>query len=350
MTAPPTVAFRPRAANLFFHILTACNLQCRHCYINPAQHGRATLPLERIRAWLALFAARSPGANVVFLGGEPTLHPDLPGAVRAARALNYRSVTIDTNGYLFHDILAKVTPAEVDYFSFSLDGATAGVNDAMRGPGSHAACLEGIRRAQARGFAVSLIFTVSRANLHELPAMPDRLEALGVRRFFIQVIGIRGRPAQGAPPASSNAGLQLTPEEWLATVPAVAREAAARGITTTYPQVYLAPGEAFACAGRVAENYFVFPNGRVYQCPLCEDFPLHSFTIRGDRLVARGPVTERELFALEIPEGCVMNRLVQPGNLAYGADGRPLRRVACCLLKTEVAPAGLRGRGRDGER
>ena len=35
-----TVQFKQQAANVFFHVLTRCNLRCRHCYINPEQHGR----------------------------------------------------------------------------------------------------------------------------------------------------------------------------------------------------------------------------------------------------------------------------------------------------------------------
>ncbi|MFO7496954.1 MAG: radical SAM protein, partial [Desulfobacterales bacterium] len=105
-----TVAFSKNATNLFFHILTRCNLRCRHCYINPAQHGRESLSLATINRWLALFADKSQTTNVIFLGGEPTLHPDLAQAVQSARRLGYHSVTIDTNGYLFHDILARVTP------------------------------------------------------------------------------------------------------------------------------------------------------------------------------------------------------------------------------------------------
>ena len=92
------------------------------------------------------------------------------------------------------------------------------------------------------------------------------------------------------------------------------------------------------CAGRVAENYFIFPNGRVYRCPLCEDFPLHSLKFEQDRLVERSGITERGLFGLDIPEGCVMNKLVQPDNLSYDRRGRPYHRVACCLLKTEISP------------
>lgn len=333
-----TVAFSKNATNLFFHVLTRCNLRCRHCYINPAQHGRETLPLATITRWLALFAGKSQTTNVIFLGGEPTLHPDLAQAVQSARRLGYQSVTIDTNGYLFHDILARVTPAEVDYFSFSLDGASAPTNDRIRGAGSYAACTAGIRSAAAAGFATSVIFTVSRDNLDELQQMPPLLQTLGVERFFIQVIGVRGQSARGPAAAQGLAGPQVSHQGWCQTVPAVAARAAAMGITVSYPKVFLDPGEPFACAGRVACNYFIFPNGRVYRCPLCEDYPLHSLMIADDTLRETGGINEAALFQLDIPEGCVMNKLIQPGNLAYDEAGRPVYRVACCLLKEELSP------------
>ncbi|MGA9175833.1 MAG: radical SAM protein, partial [Desulfobacterales bacterium] len=76
-----TVAFSKNATNVFFHILTRCNLKCRHCYINKKQHGKNMLPIETINAWLEVFASKNKQANVIFLGGEPTLHPDLPEAV-----------------------------------------------------------------------------------------------------------------------------------------------------------------------------------------------------------------------------------------------------------------------------
>ncbi|HFQ80234.1 MAG TPA: radical SAM protein, partial [Desulfobacterales bacterium] len=129
-----TLAFQANERNIFFHILTACNLSCRHCYINPAQHGNTTLPEETIADWLTLFADRDKNSNVIFLGGEPTLHPALPFAVKTARQLGYRTVTIDTNGYLHHDLLNKIEPEEA-VLSFSLDGPEAAVNDPLRGSG-----------------------------------------------------------------------------------------------------------------------------------------------------------------------------------------------------------------------
>ncbi|MFO7707988.1 MAG: radical SAM protein [Desulfobacterales bacterium] len=331
-----TVQFSRQAANVFLHVLTRCNLRCRHCYINPEQHGRTRLPIQRLERWLAVLAARCPGANLVLLGGEPTLHPDLPRAVRSARRLGYGSVTIDTNGYLFHDILEKLTPAEVDVFSFSLDGAAAATNDRLRGRGSFDACRHGIRRARAKGFRTSLITTVSNANVNELAEMGPLLEQLGVERFFIQVLGLRGKATQSGFDPGGAERMRVSASAWLAQVPPAAAEIARRGIRVIYPKVFLEPGEVFECAGLVADNYFVFPNGRVYRCPLCEDYPLHSLAFEGDRLVERPKLNESDLFRLEIPEGCVMHKLIQPGPAS--SAGAPGTRIACCLLKQELPP------------
>lgn len=326
-----TVAFSKNATNVFFHILTQCNLKCKHCYINKKQHGKNTLPLETIEAWLKVFASKTKNANVIFLGGEPTLHPDLSLAIKKAKALGYDSITVDTNGYLFHDILSKIEPDVVDYFSFSLDGVTRETNDIIRGKGCYDTCIAGIKKAILRGFTTSLIYTVSQMNLHELDRIAPLLKDLGVDRFFIQVIGIRGKSA-----GNRRKKLQVSRKDWLEIIPDAAQKIARLGITVTYPKVFLSPGEPFECAARVAENYFIFPNGRVYQCPLCEDFPLHSKVFKGNLLLDTPKINENDLFELNIPEGCVMNKLIQPGNLNYNTDGTPEYRVACCMLKEEI--------------
>ncbi len=330
-----TVTFARNQANVFFHILTQCNLKCSHCYINPKQHGSRHLSLPQIHKWLQLFIRRSPHSNLVFLGGEPTLHPDLAEAVKAARKMGYASITIDTNGYLFNDILERVTPRDVDFFSFSLDGPTSTINDAIRGADCFQNCTSGLQRAKDKGFGISLIYTVSSRNLSHLEQMVPLLADWGVDHFFIQVIGLRGHSAGSG---SDKSPLQLTRRQWLDVVPAVAAAVAAKGIRVTYPKVYLDLDETFECAGRVADNFFVFPNGRVYRCPLCEDYPLHAFQISDDELRETGSINECDLFELQIPEGCVMNRLVQPANIEYDSQGRPAYRIACCLLKQQILP------------
>jgi len=331
-----TVSFTRYSANVFFHLLTSCNLRCRHCYINPDQHGHRTLTLGTIDSWLTIFADLHPSPNVIFLGGEPTLHPDLSMAVKRSRELGYGSVTVDTNGYLFNDILNRVTPDEVDYFSFSLDGPSPEVNDPLRGAGSYANCTKGIQEAKRQGFSASLIYTVSRANIDHLHRMPPLLAELGVDRFFVQVIGIRGKWAEDDNQREDLG--QVDRETWIKTIPRVAENAAQHGIIATFPKVFLTPDETFECAGLVADNYFIFPNGRVYRCPLCEDYPLHSLEIRKDNLVETPKVNEADLFPLSIPEGCVMNRIVQPHTIESTTDGKPAYKIACCLLKEEISP------------
>lgn len=336
-----TVGFKPGERNVFFHILTACNLSCRHCYINPSQHGTKTLPAATVIDWLRLFARPEQQSNLVLLGGEPTLHPDLPEIIRAAKSLRF-AVTVDTNGYLFNDFLNRTTPKELDYLSFSLDGPNAAVNDPIRGKNVFAVCTENLKKAVRKGFRTSVIYTVSSLNIDHLHRMPRLLKSLGVNRFFIQVIGLRGKPV--ADKNGEEIVWQVEPDHWLRVVPQVAAAAAGMGLHVTFPKVFLEPGEVFECAGNVAENYFIFPNGRVYRCPLCEDFAIHAYRIENNRLVRHEGINEDRFFPLTIPEGCVMNKLLQPDNIDYHADGTPRHRISCCLLKQEIIPEDASGK------
>ncbi|MBU1343282.1 MAG: radical SAM protein [Proteobacteria bacterium] len=325
------LVFTKDSSNLFFHILTKCNLSCTHCYINKDQHGANTLDIDTIKAWLNLFSKKAFQTNLIFLGGEPTLHPDLFLAVKEAKRLEFKSIIIDTNGYLFHNILEKISCDDIDFLSFSLDGATKQTNDTIRGKGSYEKVMEGIQIARDKKFSCSMIYTVSDMNIHELELMPDLVKTLGIQRFFIQVIGMRGSSLP------LNGKLQVSKDVWLKTIPKVAEKIAAHGIVVLYPKVFLNKNEIFQCAGNVADNYFVFPNGRVYQCPICEDFPLHSYEIRQNTLVAAPRINEKDLFSLTIPEGCVMNKMIQPQNLSYDKKGFPEHQIACCMLKEVIS-------------
>ena len=329
-----TVSFSKNSINVFFHILTKCNLKCRHCYINPAQHGRETLPLKTIESWLDAFSVEKKEANVIFLGGEPTLHPDLSAAAAYAKKSGFHSVTIDTNGYLFHDILNETSPEIIDYISFSLDGATRQTNDAIRGTGSYDKCVGGIKDAILKGFKTSLIYTVSSANLDELEKIPELAASLGLNKVFIQVLGIRGNSAVAK--GTGQTITQVSKKQWQQVVPEVSRKISRMGIETVYPKVFLEKSELFECAGLVANNYFIFPNGRVYRCPLCEDFPLHSLCFEKEKLVETPRINEADFFDLSIPEGCVINKVIQPGNLSYTPAGEPEYKIACCMLKEKL--------------
>jgi hypothetical protein len=71
-------------------------------------------------------------------------------------------------------------------------------------------------------------------------------------------------------------------------------------------------------------------------CPLCEDYPVNAYRIENGRLIKNIGFTEDAFFSLDIREGCVMNKLLQPGNLEYDDKGIPLYKISCCLLKQQV--------------
>jgi hypothetical protein len=53
-------------------------------------------------------------------------------------------------------------------------------------------------------------------------------------------------------------------------------------------------------------------------------------------LLQTAKLNEMDCFQLNIPEGCVMNKLIQPHNISYTREGEPEFKIGCCLLKEEI--------------
>src|SRR6266567_7768494 len=78
------VATADRLRFLWLEVTGRCQLRCRHCYADSGPyggHGSMTAA-----DWLRVLdeAVGLGVRNVQFIGGEPTLHPDLPQLVRHA--------------------------------------------------------------------------------------------------------------------------------------------------------------------------------------------------------------------------------------------------------------------------
>ncbi len=258
--------------------------------------------------WLKLFARPRQQTNLILLGGEPTMHPDLAIIIKAAKAMRF-AVTVDTNGYLFHDLLDKITPQELDYLSFSLDGPEPAINDPIRGQGVFEVCTANIRRAVAQGFNTSLIYTASGMNIDHLHRMPELLTDLGVRRFFIQVIGLRGNPAKIRP--KGEVIWQVDPEHWLSVVPQVAADAARRGIHVIYPKVYLDPRESFHAPVWWRRIFSFFPTAGSISAPCARIIPSTATRFRTISW-STGKAERGSVFLTDHPEGCVMNGCSSP--------------------------------------
>lgn len=125
------------------------------------------MPLPQIVETLSIWR-RMGGSKLTILGGEPTLHPDYCGAIRAAKQIGYEHVITTTNAQL--PALRKLRQLEPDDFAYvqvSLDGETAASHDTIRGAGTFNKILEttaAIRTTRLRHSHY----------MHRQPSQPER--------------------------------------------------------------------------------------------------------------------------------------------------------------------------------
>ena len=136
---------------------TVCNLRCKHCFIScsPDNHDFWFMERGQIREALT-DSVRLGVKEYYFTGGEPFMHRDILGILADALALG--PVTVLTNATVMPERtvaelwrLQERSPYSLE-LRVSLDGVSAESNDALRGPGAFARCLEGVRLLAAVGF------------------------------------------------------------------------------------------------------------------------------------------------------------------------------------------------------
>ena len=113
-------------------------------------------------------------------GGEPTIRPDFWHLLEYSVAHNV-GVKFSTNGSRITSSRAAWL-ASTDYVDVqvSLDGATAGVNDALRGEGTHEVALRALDNLANAGFAnAKLSVVVTRENVHQLDAFKEIADSRG---------------------------------------------------------------------------------------------------------------------------------------------------------------------------
>jgi len=135
---------------------TVCNLACTHCFIScsPTNHTHELMSLGEVRRYLDEAAALGV-REYYFTGGEPFLNPEMEAILEAALAVG--PATVLTNGLLLDPrrcarlaALAGASPYSID-LRVSLDGWDAESNDPIRGAGTFARILEGVRNLHQAG-------------------------------------------------------------------------------------------------------------------------------------------------------------------------------------------------------
>ena len=165
---------------LTWELTYACNLSCVHCLSSSGRRDPDELSTAEAKALIDEFE-RMKIFYVNIGGGEPTVRPDFWELLDFA-VEHHVGVKFSTNGF-------RITPeraeklAATDYVDvqISLDGATAEVNDPVRGQGTYDAAMRALANLQAAGMKdVKISVVCTRHNigqLDEFKAIADRYGA-----------------------------------------------------------------------------------------------------------------------------------------------------------------------------
>ncbi|MFI5428835.1 mycofactocin radical SAM maturase [Aeromicrobium sp. UC242_57] len=153
---------------LTWELTYACNLECAHCLSSSGRRRPRALTTEQCKAVIDELQ-RMQVFYVNIGGGEPTIRPDFWELLDYAVAHDV-GVKFSTNGVRLNAERARFL-ASTDYVDvqISLDGATAEVNDYVRGPGSYDTAIMALKNLQDAGFKDAKISVVcTRQNIGQL--------------------------------------------------------------------------------------------------------------------------------------------------------------------------------------
>lgn len=169
-----------------------CNLRCAHCYQDDspaAELGDEALRsvLAQFRALLAEIGRRSgaPTAHITLTGGEPFVRAGFRELLEeVARERQRWSFAVLTNGTTVDRSLARqLAKLGTGFVQVSLEG-TPETHDRIRGAGSHARAVAGLRHLVRARVPTMVSFTARRDNWRELPSVIALARALGVGRVW----------------------------------------------------------------------------------------------------------------------------------------------------------------------
>ena len=186
-----------RLTTLSLEITSFCNLRCGHCYAESGPHRSQTGVMSR-ENWLRILqeAAELGCRDVQFIGGEPTLHPDLPVMLETARRLGYRHVEVFTNATTLTPEMAALFARHQVLVAVSFYTPDAAVHEAITGGrGSFRRTIDGMRTAMAAGLKVRAGIIIMDQNRDQLPATIQFLEEMGVVDHTVDIMRQVGRGA-----------------------------------------------------------------------------------------------------------------------------------------------------------
>jgi mycofactocin radical SAM maturase len=258
---------------LTWELTYACNLACVHCLSSSGRRDPRELTTHEAKQVVDELQ-KMQVFYVNIGGGEPTVRPDFWELLDYSIGHNV-GVKFSTNGIkLDRERAAQLAATDYVDVQISLDGATAEVNDHVRGPGSYRTAMRALENLAEAGFAqpkISVVMTRENVDqLDEFKAIADKFGA----QLRITRLRPSGRGADVWDELHPTAAQQRQLYDWL-----VARgDNVLTGDSFFHLSAYgeALPGLNLCGAGRVV--CLIDPVGDVYACP----FAIHDNFLAGN--------------------------------------------------------------------
>jgi len=181
---------------LFIEATTACDLNCRHCYIRAGEGKTKRLPTKTLVNLLHEFADIG-GRCITLSGGEPTLYPDWKKILMVAHGLGLET-TLLTNGTRMDEEAMVLLRSSGSDIAISLDGMVE-AHDRVRGEGTFDKTMKTLNLLAENQLIekVILCFTPMLINTGDLPDVVDFAHRIGIPRVYLSLFENRGRAVDG---------------------------------------------------------------------------------------------------------------------------------------------------------
>lgn len=155
-------------------VASVCNLNCIYCPKVSGMENQVPILLKSQQLKVDEYCinlthlARNGVQGVSFTGGEPTLNPELPGIVAAARNL-FERVELTTNGLHLLKMLPNLLP-NLDVIKVSLDAVDREMVHKITGgiPNEVGRAIQAIQASCEAGMQVGVNMVVMRSNISQI--------------------------------------------------------------------------------------------------------------------------------------------------------------------------------------
>ena len=218
--------FEGRVKQVFFYVTEECHLRCKQCLYKPnlffKMNCRREIPLEELKQMAEDFY-KMGARKATVMGGEPSKygspdHKELCEFIKTLKNIGYNYVRMDSNGQFEDNFLELDGIKMLDEISFSIDGHTAKINDALRGKGAYKKCVANIKKAISLGYTVDLTTCVSPLLLN-INKTNKRLELDNMIRFadrlHVRTINFHVLFKHGFPMDTWTEDTACEPKDWI---------------------------------------------------------------------------------------------------------------------------------------